>query len=101
MVPAADRASSEAIEPHAPPPASLPTACWAIDAERLSGLLHSGSGGLSSEEAGRRLAEYGPNALRESRRLSRLKVLASQLRSPLLLLLLFAAAGLGGHGRVD
>jgi Mg2+-importing ATPase len=93
MVPAADRAAPDAvIEPHAPVPPGIPAAYWTIDARRLTELLRSGPGGLSSDEASRRLAEFGPNALRESRRVSRLTVLASQLRSPLLLLLLFASA---------
>jgi magnesium-transporting ATPase (P-type) len=47
--------------------------------------------GLSSAEAARRLAEFGRNELRDRRQNSRLRVLWNQLRSPLLLLLLFAA----------
>jgi Mg2+-importing ATPase len=47
--------------------------------------------GLTTAEAARRLARHGPNELRRGRRLSRLAVLASQLKSPLLLLLVFAA----------
>jgi Mg2+-importing ATPase len=50
-----------------------------------------GVGGLSSSEALARLARYGPNEVRESARFSRLRVLWNQLRSPLLLLLVFAA----------
>jgi Mg2+-importing ATPase len=46
--------------------------------------------GLSSVEVGRRLAVYGPNVLR-SHGVSALSVLVRQLRSYLLLLLLFAA----------
>ncbi len=48
--------------------------------------------GLSTAEARRRLAVHGRNQLRAHPALSRLRVLARQLRSPLLLLLLFAAA---------
>lgn len=47
--------------------------------------------GLSTAEAQRRLAVHGRNQLRAHEALSRLRVLARQLRSPLLLLLLFAA----------
>lgn len=47
--------------------------------------------GLSSAEAARRLAQHGPNELRKQSRLSRVRVLWNQLRSPLLLLLVFAA----------
>ena len=54
------------------------------------GELGSSDGGLSSVEAGRRLAVYGPNVLL-SHGVSALSVLVRQLRSYLLLLLLFAA----------
>jgi Mg2+-importing ATPase len=54
--------------------------------------LGSSPDGLSSADAERRLAECGRNELRESQPLSRLRVLWGQLRSPLLLLLVFAAA---------
>jgi Mg2+-importing ATPase len=53
--------------------------------------LHSEPAGLSSAEAARRLVQYGPNELREQGQLSRVRVLWNQLRSPLLLLLVFAA----------
>ena len=51
--------------------------------------------GLSSAEAERRLGQYGPNALDAQRPLTRVQVLLNQLRSPLLLLLIFAAAASG------
>jgi P-type Mg2+ transporter len=54
------------------------------------GELGSVDGGLSSVEAGRRLAAYGPNVLL-SHGVSAFSVLVRQLRSYLLLLLLFAA----------
>ena len=50
------------------------------------------SSGLTSVEAARRLREHGRNELREEEELSRLRVLLAQFRSPLLLLLVFAAA---------
>ena len=53
--------------------------------------LESGTGGLSSDEAQRRLAVYGPNALR-SHGARGWTVLARQLRNPLLLLLLGGGA---------
>ena len=54
------------------------------------GELDSSDGGLSSVEAGRRLAAYGPNVLL-SHGVSALSVLVRELRSYLLLLLPFAA----------
>lgn len=53
--------------------------------------LGSSPAGLSSAEASQRLARHGPNALVEEERLTRTRVLAKQLDSPLLMLLLFAA----------
>ena len=66
-------------------------AYWAIDAEALATRLTSGVDGLSTAEAARRLAAFGTNELRSAGQMSRLDVLLRQLRSPLLLLLLFAA----------
>jgi Mg2+-importing ATPase len=66
-------------------------AYWTVPADRLLGQLGSRPGGLSSAEAAARLRRYGPNRLTEQRPLRRLRVLLSQLKSPLLLLLLLAA----------
>jgi P-type Mg2+ transporter len=66
-------------------------AYWAVDAQMLAQDLRSGPSGLSTAEAMKRLQQVGPNALRTGRELSRVVVLARQLRSPLLLLLVFAA----------
>jgi P-type Mg2+ transporter len=59
--------------------------------------LESGTDGLSSDEARRRLSAYGPNALR-SHGARAWPVLARQLRNPLLLLLLGAATVSGLTG---
>jgi Mg2+-importing ATPase len=67
------------------------TAYWSRDATELASMLGSGPEGLSRSDAAARLDRYGPNELRERSTLSRLGVLGSQLRSPLLLLLVFAA----------
>jgi Mg2+-importing ATPase len=69
-----------------------PAAYWATDPVELTTQLSSRPDGLSAGEAAARLEQYGRNELTEQRRLSRLRVLAAQLRSPLLLLLIFAAA---------
>lgn len=75
-----------------------PTGAPGLDAAEAAALpadvvlerLGSGPGGLSAEEAGRRLRELGPNAIR-THRARALAVLARQLRSALLLLLLVTA----------
>ena len=76
-----------------PPSQPILKAYWALDAAAVAKGLGCTWNGLSAAEAARRLHQYGPNEVREQHRLSRLKVLGHQLNSPLLLLLVFAAAG--------
>jgi Mg2+-importing ATPase len=71
---------------------ATPAAYWTLDAGDIATRVESRADGLSAADAARRLREYGPNQLRERRSLSRLDALARQVRSPLLLLLVFAAA---------
>jgi P-type Mg2+ transporter len=71
---------------------------WAVAAETLLRRLGSSTTGLSSTDAVNRLQEHGPNQIREQARLTRLGVLLSQLRSPLLLVLVFAAVASGLTG---
>lgn len=68
-----------------------PQAYWTADASDLYAQLQSCPEGLGQDDAARRLLDIGPNALKEGRSRSRLRILGRQLRSPLLLLLLFAA----------
>ena len=65
---------------------------WAVEPAELLEEVHAHPGGLTASEAAARLAEYGRNEVREQRRFTRLGVLGSQFKSPLLSLLLFAAA---------
>ncbi len=53
--------------------------------------LETGDGGLSSDEATRRLEVYGKNDIRESERTSSVELLLSQFRNPLMYLLAVAA----------
>ena len=71
---------------------------WSTDAETLLRDLHSASTGLSTADAARRLAEGGSGALRPAREFSALRVFLRQFKSPLLLLLVFAAALSVGTG---
>lgn len=64
---------------------------WSIDIRDLTQRLRSGPDGLSTSEATRRLAEHGRNQLRDAHPISWGRVLIRQIRSPLLLLLVFAA----------
>lgn len=53
--------------------------------------LRTGQSGLSTEEARRRLEEYGPNALEKGRRLNVIKVIIHQFTDPLIYILIIAA----------
>jgi Mg2+-importing ATPase len=75
-----------------------PAAFWSIESDDLLAQLKTTRGGLSGAEAARRLEEQGPNELREQRGVTRSGVLGAQLKSPLLLLLVFAAAASAATG---
>jgi len=64
---------------------------WAAAPDVVARELDTGLAGLTSAEAEARLARYGPNELGRRGETTRWTVLARQLRSPLLLLLIFAA----------
>ena len=73
----------------------MTAAYWSVPADVVAAQLRSGPDGLSAREASARLARYGPNALEVSRSRTWLHVLTNQVRSPLLLLLVFAALASG------
>jgi Mg2+-importing ATPase len=81
---------------------TLPAAFWSIPAAELLQHLDTTPQGLSSEEAQQRLVRHGPNLLKPTQRLTTLTLLLAQCKSPIVLLLLFAA-GLSFflHDRVD
>ena len=68
-----------------------PEPYWSADTDVLMRRFASTREGLSAAEAAKRLRKYGPNRVREHRRLSRTGVLLNQIRNPLLLVLVFAA----------
>ncbi len=71
-----------------------------LSCEEVLGRLGSGSKGLTSVEAARRLAEHGPNELQRAEEISRWKIFLSQFKNVLIIILLIAtalSAGLG-HG---
>jgi Mg2+-importing ATPase len=75
------------------PTAGSRLGAWhAAPIDELMAQLRSCPQGLDAAEASRRLERYGPNVVGEHATLSRVAVVWNQLRSPLLLLLLFAAA---------
>ncbi len=75
----------------APYSADSGDAYWAKPAERLVEELHSTPDGLSSAEARARLRTAGPNTLGRKQGHPALAAFARQFRSPLVLILIFAA----------
>jgi P-type Mg2+ transporter len=65
---------------------------WSRDAGDLSTSLGSGSNGLTTARAAERLAVVGPNSVEDAQRLGPLRLLWRQVESPLVLILIFAAA---------
>lgn len=76
--------------PRRPPPLGVPW--WALGFAEVARGLDTDGAGLSSAEAEARLRRYGPNTLQAKASLTRRAVLWRQLRNPLRLLLVFAAA---------
>ncbi len=71
---------------------SVPPEPHAMQPDALMGALDvDGADGLSNDEAARRLAVCGPNALRQRERASIIGVLANQFKSPIVFLLIGAA----------
>ena len=68
----------------------LPPAFWSISAPEMLQKLQTTKTGLSSDEAGQRLARYGPNILKPPKRSDMLTLLLAQFTSPIILILFFA-----------
>ena len=77
----------------APPPApfAAPAGWWSQAPADLLAALGSRPEGLSAAEAGARLAAVGPNVLGKAPQVAAWRLFLGQLRSPLVLILLFAS----------
>ncbi len=78
-----------------------PQSAWhVLSSEQVFAQLNAGPTGLTGAEAARRLAEYGPNELQASGRVSPWAVLLSQFKNILIVILLIATAlsAVLGHG---
>jgi Mg2+-importing ATPase len=64
---------------------------WSLAVERVIEGLQTGPGGLTFEEARRRLALYGRNHSKLRKRSNALRLLLAQFKSPLIIILLLAA----------
>ncbi|MEO8361224.1 MAG: magnesium-translocating P-type ATPase [Vicinamibacteria bacterium] len=72
-------------------PRASVTAYWSLALDDLLAELPSSATGLGQAEADRRLKESGANSIRASPRIGALTLLLSQFKSPLVLILVFAA----------
>src|SRR5678816_1822566 len=68
----------------------LPQAFWSISGTEILQHLGTAKEGLSSEEAGQRLARYGSNLLKPQKRSDVSTLLLAQCKNPLVLILFFA-----------
>jgi Mg2+-importing ATPase len=73
-----------------PPDTTAPY--WSREVSDVSASLGSGPNGLTAARAAERLAVVGPNSVEDAQRLGPLRLLWRQVGSPLVLILVFAAA---------
>ena len=64
---------------------------WQQTGEELLSGLNSGSNGLTSQEAAKRLEQYGPNELREGGKKSTARIFFEQFLDFLVIILIIAA----------
>jgi P-type Mg2+ transporter len=64
---------------------------WSLPADRVLQQLNSSANGLSNREAKQRLIKYGANSLTQKHKSNTLTLLINQFKSPIILILMFAA----------
>ena len=64
---------------------------WSLPTDQVLQQTHSTTSGLSSQDAKQRLSEYGANSLKQTHKSSALVLLLNQFKSPIILILIFAA----------
>jgi Mg2+-importing ATPase len=70
---------------------ATPVAYWSLTPEQLFSNLHASKNGLQPADAEQRLKQYGLNAISAQKQATALRLLLSQFKSPLVLILIFAA----------
>ena len=80
--------------------ASAKTDIWTLDPAAALAASASTNAGLTSAEAAKRLATYGPNTLQTTRKTDALTQLAGQFTSPIVIILVFATIVSGVLGDV-
>ena len=71
---------------------ATPADYWSIPPEQLLAALHSSDHGLQQADAEGRIQQYGLNTIQVQQQATALKLLLNQFKSPLVLILIFAAA---------
>ncbi len=69
----------------------VPRAHWAVSEKDLLDKLSTSADGLAGKEAEARLSSFGPNVLRAKKRTGTVRSFLAQFKSPLIIILLFAA----------
>ena len=80
---------------------STPVAYWSLTPEQLLSNLHASRNGLQPADAEQRLKQYGLNAISAQQQATALRLLLSQFKSPLVLILIFRGNYLRHRGGVD
>jgi len=70
---------------------ATPADYWSLPTEQLFSTLHASKDGLQQADAEGRLKQYGPNTISAQKQATALRVLLRQFKSPLVLILIFAA----------
>ena len=70
---------------------ATPPTYWSLAPEQLLSALHASKNGLQPADAEQRLKQYGPNTISVKQQATALRLLLSQFKSPLVLILIFAA----------
>src|SRR4030043_2129677 len=68
-----------------------PGGYWSLTPEQLLSNLHASRSGLQTTDAEQRLKQYGLNTISAQQQATALRLLLSQFKSPLVLILIFAA----------
>jgi P-type Mg2+ transporter len=67
------------------------SAFWSLPAAQVLQAMNTSANGLSTQDAKQRLIEYGANSLKQQRKPSAIGLLLNQFKSPIILILIFAA----------
>ena len=88
---AANLSCSKPAKLRQPDAQAAPAVYWSLPSEQLLSALHASPNGLQPADAEQRLQQYGQNTINAQKQATALRLLLSQFKSPLVLILIFAA----------